>query len=375
MKKQLTILFFLFICLSAWSQEFIKLTTPCTKEFLQKIPGKWIKENDNIYYLTDKITKQQQQEIFNRLDSIHRWVDKIYSPFFGIDARWTRTASDADFASEYKYENSPDAGFRDIQVNSIRFISYFYSVKFNEFSCANRDPNEYLRYHGEDGVLLRINANILGLFTSRAEGEMAEVMQIDRRPIWTMYPVTGKWKGYDVYSSEVGSGLKIVLLHRKGMLPYIPVTRKQYLDRCITYLTKFFDKMSEDNEKVKKAWGIKIDPSDKEKIEKQKKDAFKHYQDEMEATAKDGLLDSPTIISAEICNISNTPIFTTEAQGGSMLVTENPAYIRKDIPKYIPQFFTIILEKYNYPFPPVPDPYKVIEESFPIEKLQVMIDK
>jgi hypothetical protein len=369
MKKQLTIFFFFLLCLSSWSQEFVKTATPCTKEFLQKIPGKWIKEND---YLNAKIPKLQQQEIFNRLDSIHRWVDKIYSPFFGIDARWNRVTSDADFASEYKYEHSPDAGFRSIQVNSIRVISYVYSVKFNEFSCANRDPNEYLRYHGEDGVLLKILANTFGIFTSSAKGEMAEVMQIDRRPIWTMYPVTGKWKGYTVYSSQVGSGLKIVLLHRKGMLPYIPVTRKQYLDRCMTYLPKLFTF----DPKV-----LELIPDKKErdeqikKSEKLKEEILKRYQVEMEATAKAGLLDSPAIIPADICNISNTPIFTTEAQGGSMLVTENPAYIRKDISKYIPQFFTILLEKYNYPFPPVPDPYKVIEESFPIEKLQAMIDK
>jgi len=371
MRKQFTIIFFLFICLSAWSQEFVKTTTPCKKEFLQKIPGKWIMKNDFQYPI---IPKQQKQEIINQLDSIHQWVDKIYAPFFGIDARCFRSTSDAEFAREYKYENSPDAGFRSTQVNSIPVISYEYSVKFNEFFCSNHEPNEYLRYHGESGVLLRIDANTLGIFSSRASVEMAEVMQIDRRPIWTMYPVTGKWKGYDVYS-EVGSDTKIVLLHRKGMLPYIPVTRKQYLDRCITYLTKFYKKLIVDFEKTTKVWGIKTDTSEIKKIEKQKKDVFKHYQDEIEATTKAGLLDSTAIIPADICNISNRQIFTTEAQGGTMLVTENPAYIRKDIPKYIPQFFTIILEKYNYPFPPVPDPYKVIEESFPIEKLQAMIDK
>ena len=368
MKKQLTMFFFL-LCLSSWSQEFVKLTTPCTKEFLQKIPGRWIKENDNLYA---KIPKLQQQEIFNRLDSIHRWVDKLYSPFFGIDARWNRVTSDADFASEYKYEHSPDAGFRSIQVNSVPVISYVYSVKFNEFLCANRDPNEYLRYHGEDGVLLKILANTLGIFASGAQGEMAEVMQIDRRPIWTIYPVTGKWKGYDVYSSQVGSGMKIVLLHRKGMLPYIPVTRKQYLDRCMAYIPKLF---------AYDPKALELIPDKKErdeqikKSEKIKEEILKHYQDEMEATTKAGLLDSPAIIPTDLCNISNNPIFITEAVGGSLLVTENPSYFRKDFSKYIPQLFTIILEKYNYPFPPVPDPYKVIEESFPIEKLQAMIDK
>ena len=373
MKKQLAIFFFLFIWLSAWSQQFVKTTTPCSNELLQKIPGRWVKEPDNLYA---KISKQQQQEILNRMDTIHRWVDKLYSPFYGIDVMWYRQISNIDdFATAYKYERSPNAGFRGIKVNGIPVINYFYSAQFREFNCG-REPYEYRRGPGEDGSILHISANILtAIFRTVTLGEMAEVMQIEGRPIRMMCPVTGKWKGYDVYSPEVGIGKKIVLLHRKGMLPYIPVTRKQYLDRCITYFTKFYEKLIADFEKTAKVWGIKTDTSEIKKIEKQKKDVFKHYQDEIEATTKAGLLDSTAIIPVEICNISNTPIFTTEAQGGSMLATENPAYIRKDIPKYIPQLFSISLEKYSYPFPPVPDPYKVIVESFPIEKLQAMIDK
>ena len=80
MKNQLTLFLLLSICRSSWSQNFIKTTTPCTKEFLQKIPAKYIKKNYNIYYLTDKITKQQQQEIFNRLDSIHLLIKMIHLP-------------------------------------------------------------------------------------------------------------------------------------------------------------------------------------------------------------------------------------------------------------------------------------------------------
>ena len=68
------------------------------------------------------------------------------------------------------------------------------------------------------------------------------------------------------------------------------------------------------------------------------------------------------------------PVFQSEAEGGCMLVTENPNYFRKELPKYIPQFFVIELN--------TSDPghlnmnFKtIIEENFPIEKLKAMIDK
>lgn len=63
------------------------------------------------------------------------------------------------------------------------------------------------------------------------------------------------------------------------------------------------------------------------------------------------------------------------SQHCKMLVTENPAYFRKDLPKYIPQLFVLLLEKVNWSFSPKQDPIKLMEENFPIEKLQAMIDK
>jgi hypothetical protein len=67
------------------------------------------------------------------------------------------------------------------------------------------------------------------------------------------------------------------------------------------------------------------------------------------------------------------PIFITEKEGGKMLVTENPAYIRKDLPKHVPQFFIVYWT--IGPGDPGEDLRKRIVEYFPIEKLQAMIDK
>jgi len=56
-----------------------------------------------------------------------------------------------------------------------------------------------------------------------------------------------------------------------------------------------------------------------------------------------------------------------------MLVTENPGYLRKDLPKDVPQFFVI-----NWQWgSSIADEKlrKLFEENFEVEKLQAMIDK
>jgi hypothetical protein len=128
-------------------------------------------------------------------------------------------------------------------------------------------------------------------------------------------------------------------------------------------------------EKRSAEMGIKTDPSEKEKWQKQKKDVVKHYQDELANTTTAGLLESPAIVMGFLNPLINYPIFIPETEGGHMLVTENPKYFRKDLPKYIPQLFFLYLVPMNWPFVPKEDPINLLEEKFPIEKLQAMIDK
>ena len=106
------------------------------------------------------------------------------------------------------------------------------------------------------------------------------------------------------------------------------------------------------------------------KIKKNKDDVLRSFKDELEKTTNAGLLDSPAIV---LEMFYHSPVFTTDAAGGRMLVTENPGYMRKDLPKYVPQFFVL---HWNWNNTKVQeDIAKIIEEKFPIEKLQAMIDK
>jgi hypothetical protein len=368
MKKQITILILVFFnCLSAWSQRFVKTTTPCNDELLKKTPGRWLKPGTAFYA---KVSQQQQKEIQTRLDAIHQLLFNIYPSPMALDAYWSGKTDDLEFGSQLKIVRSPNARIDGLEVNGTPTIYCNYFAKFCGYGCG-RVPNEMRKGLTEDGTYMDVYINRLeNCFLHKiTDNPLIEAMRVDGRPIKLMPVRKGKWKGYDVYYPEQGSGLKTVLLHRQGMLPYIPVTRKQYLDRCIEYLPQFFDSMMKPS-----PWIIDKKEHDEQikKMQKIKDDVLKHYKDELQATTSAGLLDSPAFIKVPIGNISTTePIFITEVSGGTLLVTENPAYMKKDLPKDIPQFMVFTLEA----DPGAMEPYKAIDENFPIEKLQAMIDK
>ena len=376
MKKNVLILSLLISHLLSGSQQFVKTTAPCNDELLKNTAGRWIPPGERLHA---KIFKQQQQEILNRINIIHQFVYTIYPSPLGIDAVWYKATSDEEFAQQLKIDHYPDGKLREDFVNGIPVVVYSYLAKFYKYACGfDRHEGEIMRgYPGEGGASFVVEANNLAGLLPRDQG--AEGMEIGGRKIRMMPPVKGKWKGYTLYQRETGSGFTMVLLHREGMLPYIPVTRKQYLDLSISWLTKFYDAWTADlvkSEKLAANVGIKPDSSAKEKIEKQKKDVLKYYRDELAATTAAGLLDTPSVITLGMCDIDiQYPIFTSESEGGRMLATENPAYFQKDLPKYTPQLFVLLLERDGWSYTPKNEPIKLLEENFPIEKLQAMIDK
>jgi hypothetical protein len=358
MKKQLTILvLFFFNSTFAWSQTFVKTTTPCDKELLLKTPGEWLKTG---YGYNATISKLQLQEIEKRLNVIHQWCYNIYPSPMAFDAKAFFETSERSFAMNHT-------------------LSYEYRAGFCAYNCG-RTANEIMRGRGcETGTNLSvITNNLLSFFTNRANQDL-EIMVIDGRPIKIMPVLKGKWKGYDLYTPKNGSGYRMVLLHRDGVLPYIPVTRQQYLDRSIKWLVQYFDDLLKAVENPEGLAALQDKKERDENIKKSKKyrdDVLKYYQDELDATTKAGLLDSPAVIFGGMVEmLTQYPIFMTQAEGGRLLVTENPAYMKKDLPKYIPQL--IVYTMWNAEDGPDPalNPYHLYYKDFPVEKLKAMIDK
>lgn len=369
----------------------------------QKVKGKWIKSSD-LGASNTAAYKTTQPEAYKRLDAIHDMMLKIYPQPIGVDASWHRAIGISYFGTNRKYYNR-ESGRTFEYLNLPHFAKYYYTCGFFAYYCGNGNFM-WPGITNETGTWITVTANDI----SGAIGGGDETWMINGLPVGTRPSVLKTLNsGFEMLHPELSSNAGYILLHREGMLPYIPVTRKQYLDQCIAYRTEFHDKLIgetkkipvrslEEQEKEKKAQvaqfekdfgkntpqyksaadyyfsGYLTDQQQRnelvEKMKKIKEEELKKFRDELEKTTKEGLLDTPAIVLdmfyADI-------IFSTDPQKAKMLVTENPDYIRKDLPKHIPQFFVLSWTWGDWA--PQKEIGRIIEENFPFDKLLAMIDK
>jgi hypothetical protein len=395
MKKQIIILSLFIIPLSSWGQQTSTTTTPCTNEMAHKANGNWFKMPD--------LTSMNSPEAFKRLEAIHNLLFTFYSEPVGVDAAWRRNIGLTYFGAKREHFNIDEGTAPYISLP--HFVKYYYECGFFDYRCIDGKVTQ--GYPGETNAWVKVIANDL---TSFIGGDLDCDMNLGGFPVKMRKVLKEKWKGYDLYTSEVGSSDHSVLIHRLGMLPYIPVTRKQYLDHSIKHLTEMYEKIIESFETIpvrtleeqEKEKNAKLEKfkkdfgSDPKKLKsnvdyylsgyqtdqqrrderiaktaKDKTDIVKRFQDELETTTKEGLLDSPACIVVLHPPDLFTPIFVAEDKG-SMLVIDNPDYIRKDLPKHIPQFFVLTWSGMSSGVRG--EVGKIIKEKFPIEKLQSMID-
>src|SRR5438477_9485291 len=406
MKKQITILL---LTLSTASYLYAQ-DAPCNDAAIMN-KGKWIRLKANPE--KTNFTKPQELAIAARMEEMYKMMLKAIPVPRGIDGDWRYRNYDGDFANKVKYITTQDGSVQMDYVKQNHLSAYDCIWHFCDFICYE---GKIIGGYPCDGTAsIMVTVNNFGAFLSR-EWADNDVL-IDGQVIKSKETVQGSWKGYDLMW-EGGPGRELhgyrhVLIHRKGELPYTPVTRKQYLDRALIYVNKFYDKMIKsfdlvpvrsleeqealkkktiegyektyagDPKKLKSAVDYYLSSylTDQQrrddrinKIVKQRNAELKNIQDELEKTSKEGLLDSQAIVTG-VSGIFNpgAPVFSTEEEGGTMLVTENAGYIRKDLPSDVPQFIVLYWECGDSK--PGKNLRKLFEENFEVEKLQAMIDK
>ncbi|HEU4859173.1 MAG TPA: hypothetical protein VFT15_05020 [Chitinophagaceae bacterium] len=400
MKKQFFILLLLIIHLLSIGQgdNNIKTELPCTDAMAQDVKGKWIQTANNGTYNT--------KETNSRLDEIHNMILKMYPQPTGMDIVWHRTAGMSYFGSKHKYYKTNDDRLTFDYLNLPHFTYYYYNAGFFNYQCEYGKTNSLMpTYPGETGTFLNVIANVTIGSMSQDDN-----WTINGLPVKMYKASITSADGIDVLYPEPGRNVYEVLIHRKGILPYTPVTRKQYLDYCIIFHTKIndeviknYEKMPvrslEDQEKEKRAKLAKFekdfanDPkklkanvdyylsgyqTDQDrrneliiKTKKNRDDIVKKFIDEVEKTTNEGLLGVPALV---LTMYQHSPsVFETDLDKASMLIIENPDYIRKDLPKYVPQFF-IAQFAWNE-WMPYTKFAAIFKEKFPFDKLQAMIDK
>jgi hypothetical protein len=397
MKKQATIVFCLFIYLSSFCQTNIITKEPCTDAMAQQAKGRWIKSTD--------LGSHNSKETNTRLDEIHNMILNIYSQPTGVDAVWHRSAGVSYFGSKRKFYKTSDGRLTFDFSNLPHFTQYYYNAGFFRYRCEyNKTHSLVPGYPGETGTFVNVLANL-------KLGDMApdDTWTINGLQVLMRKPMVTKSEGIAFFYAEPGANSGEVLVHRKGILPYLPVSRKEYLEYCIIYHTRLWDEVIkgseqmpvrslEEQENEKKAKlakfekdyakdpkrlksavdyylaGYKTDQEIRnERVEKDKKlkaEVIKKFTDELEKTTREGLLDLQAMI---IVKYYTDPVFTSDSARGYVLITENPDYIRKNLPKYIPQFFIVAWRCNDWIGQKRVG--EIMEARFPFEKLQAMIDK
>ena len=239
MKKQITILLFTSIFLQVYSQDAIKTTGPCTDAMAQQSKGRWVKKAD--------LGAMVSKETYNRLDKIHELFLKIYPEPTGVDAGWLRYTGMSYFGAKQIFKGKNDDPAYTNYSNLPDFLQFYYQVAFYPYTCDVYKKNILNPgYPGETGTFLNIMANIkLGEL-----GTDNDTWTINGQPVVVWRPVLEENNGIEFSYSELDEKYFQVLIHRKGILPYKYVTRKQYLEYCIIHRKKFWNdviKMMEQN--------------------------------------------------------------------------------------------------------------------------------
>ncbi len=382
MKRHMIIL--VLISAHAWAQNphfpKVKISVPCSNEFINNYKGKWLIHNPALSPIS---VNDYHDEVMRRLNAMNHLIRQIYPQPTGGDAGWSGEFAKTSFADEVKYIPMQDRDPEETKTRINPVYRYNYTCILFPWMCTS-NPNEIMNMYpeGSSGSIV-IRANDLEILNENYVD--ANEWTIDGRSIKRKMFTTGKWKGYDMMSSVGGiyanaASEHFLLINRDGVLPYIPITRKQYLDRAIPYVTRYYDELTKKVLQGNDAMPAQF-RAPKEEIDKQtalntkaKNDALTKLQGALEETTRKGLLDAPAVVRIDPLLMNEGPVFQSEAEGGCMLVTENPNYFRKELPKYVPQFFVIELN--------TSDPRNlnmnfktIIEENFPIEKLKAMIDK
>lgn len=410
MKKKIIILLLSSVPIFTIGQDrSTKTNGPCKDEMAQNHKGRWVNNGD--LFFENKIGSQS--EMLKRMDEIHKMVVTLFPEPVGYDLGWHRVIRNGTFGGKVTTDKTRDGVIRHYRtLQAIPVADNYYSLWIYNYLCNYETKNEIVGgFPGVTSAGLDVWINCLDNFVGTAAGSC---MRINGIPVGMRQPVQATWKGYEIAYHPLSSA-RSVLIHRKGMLPYIPVTRKQYLDHSIEHLTemmndqirqvgdmplrslkeqeeekkkkleKFEKDFGKDPKRLKSAVdyylaGYKTDQEERDGQVKQLTRTWdvilKEYRDELENSRNSGLLDSPAFV------LDFHPpqpgaaghIFIDEKQGGNMLVVENPAYLRNDLPKHVPQFMVLHWSTHD-DHPPEAKFGEIIKEKFPVEKLAAMIDR
>ena len=359
---------------------------PCNDETIMNTKGHWTKRSDAIVFPDSSLPRSQYPQLNIRIDKMQKILQAAYPDPKGIEAGW----------------------YRDIYGNALVRggpMPYNLTALFLPYFCNG----EKIEKGGETSTWFYVYANRFNWFM-----EYDDNFSIHKNPVYLLTKKVGEISGYPVYeginnrASNTGTYYsRAIIITRPGNSPYVPVTRKQYLQLYLKLKEKrraadilMDEKMPERTEaeqetakqkglenalkgaspnriEGRKATYLERYRTDKQLKEEQLAKTNKRYDEEMKP-AKDLLNNMsddeakmPAIVDSDY--YSKFKKFSTDEEGGQMMVTLNPDYFDSKLPKYVPQFLIVY---WRWEKRKATENFKdQIEKNFDFNALKEMIDK
>jgi hypothetical protein len=348
---------------------------------IMNVKGKWVKTNDA------NMKPAHQAQAIIRIDKMQKILHSAYPDLKGMEAKWYRS-----MIKNPLIQNGP--------------ISYQLTSPFFYYYC-NTNVNKML-LGGETAVVFHVYANQFNWFL-----DVIENSYIQGQPVYLLRKRAGEIKGYPVYEgnynqrSNTGTYYsRAIILTRNGIMPYVAVTKKQFLSAFISDNEKRFAKdlefqknrsvkSNEEEEAEKKKFLEMLERTTRpDKLARTKENYLRNYitssqQKEiwiadMKKNHEENIKPAQMFLSNHTTQELEQPAildhnnrlefkqFVTEEKGG-MLVRLNPDYFDTRLPKYMPQFLIAYWEwniglTQNY--------WRTqIENNFDFDAMKAMLDK
>jgi hypothetical protein len=348
--------------------------SPCNDEAIMSVKGSWKKRSDAL------MNAGNQAQVISHIDAISNLFKTAYPEPKGIEAGWYRTMGGNPVINN----NGPIP----YQFNSLYFAWY-----------CNTNVNKLL-LGGETGTWAYAFVNSFSWFISNQYDLL--IIKVNGENVYILPPIKGEWKGYPVYqASSHGDKGRCIILTYNNQVPWKPITQEQYLNA----LRKFWEKQKQasDDSYIKQEEGLKkgitetqnnkyLKQADKDKIiaglqkdfdDLPKRKAIsiaksdKYWNDRFSIIDKYinqnvSSLQLPVIIDNQVVNDFKGN-FSTLEKGGQMLITVDPNYFNKQLPRYAAQMIVLYWRWDNNA--PGLNFKKEFEENFPVDKLKAMLDK
>ena len=353
----------------------------CNEQIVLDTKGTWKKTNDA------NMKAGTLTQVTGRIDKMQKFLQSAYTEPRGTEARWYRT-----MINNPLIENGPTP----YQLNALFF----------EYYCNANTKTKLLGQ--ETGTWFYVWANHFNWFAERVQ-----YFTIKQQPVFLLTPRIGELNGYTLYKGihheNSNTGKKYshaVLITRDGQMPYVAVTKKEYLQAFLKFNEKklpeelasieknMLVKTPEQEEANKLAQLEKIDKTggqnkqrakdnflkgyvtDRERKDKWLSDTKIRYEKEMKVAqdlitnSREEDLQQPAIVKG--VDMLSFHGFSTDEKGGQQVVRLNPEYFNNKLPKHVPQFL-VVYWRWTYQKPG--EVFKdQLEQNLDFSALKNMID-